>query len=109
MFFNRSSDKESFLDQKQREEHERQQQLNLAKGAGSFLYRYIINASIFILTYVTLSMILINGLGVSFGTAIVVSIISAFFIFKIPHVKLHPIQSLVTIGFILGLVQLSFS
>lgn len=109
MFFNRSSNEESYEDQKQRESHEREQKLNLARGVGSFLYRYVINAFIFIISYAALSMILINGLGLSPGTAVVISIIASFFVFKIDYIKLYPVQSLLTITFVLGLLQLAFS
>jgi len=41
MFLN-NSDNDSYGDLRRREEYERQQQANFARGLGNFLYRYIV-------------------------------------------------------------------
>ncbi len=109
MFFNRSSDGESYEYQKQREEHERQQQLNLARGTGSFLYRYVLYTLIYVNVYISLSMTLNHIIGLDFATSSFTAVALAFFIFKIPYVKQHPVQSLLTTVFIVILVMVAFS
>lgn len=42
------------------------------------------------------------------GLSTIIGMVGAFFIFKIPYVKLHPINSLITIGFVFGLMFVAF-
>lgn len=109
MFFNNSSDNDPYGDLRRREEYERQQQANFARGLGSFLYRYIIYGSIWMLSSVFISMILNFFFDLHMVLSTPLGMIGGLILFKVQYIKLYPVKSLVTIGFVFGLFIVAFS
>ena len=107
MFFN-NSDNDPYGDLKRREEYERQQQANFARGLGHFLYIYLVYSMIWFFSSVLFSMILNFILGWNIALTTVIGMIGGLILFKVPYVKQKPIKSLLTIGFIFGLLFVAF-
>jgi hypothetical protein len=106
MFGNRFNENDPYGDLRRREEYERQRDLNFAKGAGGFLYSYILYALIWAFTAVTIAMSLSFIFSLNEGITTIIGFFTSFFVFKIPYTKLYPLKSLITITFILTLVAI---
>ena len=107
MFFN-NSDNDPYGDLRKREEYERQQQANFARGIGHFLYIYIVYSFIWISSSVLFGVILSFLFGMHELLAVAIGMIGGLILFKVPYVKQEPIKSLLTIGFIFGLMFVAF-
>ena len=108
MFFN-NSDNDPYGDLRKKEEYERQQQANFTRGIGHFLYRYFVYSMIWFFSSVLFSMILNFVLGWHIAFTTVIGMIGGLILFKVPYVKQEPIRSLLTIGFVFGLMFVTFS
>ncbi|MBU1657430.1 hypothetical protein KKG72_00040 [bacterium] len=108
MFLN-NSDNDPYGDLRRREEYERQQQANFARGLGNFLYRYIVYSMIWLFSSVLFSMLLNFILGWNQGITTIIGMVAGLFLFKISYIKIYPIKSLITIGFVFGLFIVAFS
>jgi hypothetical protein len=106
MFGNRFDKNDSYEDLRRREEYERQKDLNFARGVGNFLYIYILYALIWMFTAVTIAMSLSFIFGLNEGITTIIGFFTSFFVFKVPYTKLHPVQSLITIAFIMALIAI---
>jgi len=108
MFFNNSND-DPYGDLRKREEYERQQNANFARGIGHFLYRYIIYSFIWLSLSVLIGMSLTEFFGVNQLLATLIGMISSLFVFKVPFTKQYPIKSLMTVWFVFGLIIVAIS
>lgn len=108
MFFN-NSDNDPYGDLRRREEYERQKQADFARGVGNFLYLYFFYSLIWFLSSLLISMIFYIVLNINMGITTVIGMILSFLVFKIAYIKAHPVKSLITIGFIFGLVFVAAS
>ena len=109
MFFNNSSENDPYGDLRRREEYERQQNANVARGVGNFLYLYFVYSMIWFLSSALISMILNIIFDINIGLTTIMGMLFSFMVFKIKYVKAYPIKSLITIGFIFGLVLVAAS
>lgn len=107
MFFN-NSDNDPYGDLRRKEEYERQQQANFARGLGYFLYKYIVYSMIWLFSSVLFSMTINFVLGWNIGVTTIIGMIGGLILFKVPYVKQEPIKSLITIGFMFGLMFVAF-
>lgn len=108
MFFN-NSDNDPYGDLRRREEYERQQQANFAKGVGNVFYKSLGYWFVWLFTAGFSSSILKEVFGLSFELSFFIGLILSFFIFKIPYVKTNPYKSFVMICFVFGLFVVAFS
>jgi len=102
MFFNNSDD-DPYGDIRRREEYERQQQANFAKGLGHFFLKMYMNVLIYMATYLAIAILLTELLNVHQALAMIISMIVSFFVFKLEYVKYNKLKSLMTIAFLIGL------
>lgn len=108
MFFN-NSDNDPYGDLRRREEYQRQKDAAFARSVGSILYLYFAYSLIWFLSSALISMIFNIVFDINMGITTVIGMILSFLVFKIAYVKAHPVKSLITIGFIFGLVFVAAS
>ncbi len=109
MFFNNSSNNDPYGDLRRKEEYERQQQTNFSRGIGHLLYLYFVYSMIWFFSAALFSMILNFVFGIHMVLTTIIGMIAGFILFKVPYIKQQPIKSLITIGFIFGLVLVAVS
>lgn len=108
MFFNNSSQDDPYGDIQRREEYERQQKLQLAKGLGTFFYKYMAYSFIWLFTTAFTATVLETIFKLSSSISLIVGIIAGIGIFRVPYVKENPLKSFVVICFVFGLFIIAF-
>ena len=99
---------DNFHDLKRQEEYERQKNLDMARGAGNFLYKLIGFWFIWLFTATFSAIILEKIFLLSQGISLLIGIILSFVIFKVPYVKASPYKSFIIICFVFGLFIVAF-
>ncbi|WP_298753774.1 hypothetical protein [uncultured Arcobacter sp.] len=64
---------------------------------------------IWLFSSVLFSMLLNFILGWNQGITTIIGMVAGLFLFKISYIKINPIKSLITIGFVFGLFLVAFS
>ena len=108
MFFNNSSNDDSYGDLRRREEYERQQKINMARTGGNLLYKLLGYWFVWLFSMSFSGVILEKIFGLDFGLALIISFILGFVIFKVPYVKAYPYKSFMIICFVFGLFIIAF-
>jgi hypothetical protein len=108
MFFSNSSDDDPYGDIKRREEYERQRQINMSNGLFRFLYLYILYGMVWMFSSVLISFSMNHLFNMHLVFSTVIGMIFGLILFKIPYIKLHPVKSLITIGFLFFLIDTAF-
>jgi len=108
MFFNSSSDNDPYGDLRRREEYERQQNANIARGVGGFFYKYIGYWFVWLFTGAFSGTILQKVFELSFGMSFFIGVTLSVIIFKVPYVKENPYKSFIVICFVFGLFIVAF-
>lgn len=107
MFFNNKLNDEDREKIREYEEYQkRQEDIKFVRTGGNFLYKYLMYGLVYFATYTAISYGLIHFFGVGFGTALISSMLVAFFVFKIRYVRDYPFKSLLTLIFIMFLEAL---
>lgn len=107
MFGKKNSD-DDFHKERMKEEYERQKNINLARGVGGFFSTLYSKVFIYMLTYLSISLLLQKIINIELDYITIISMISAFFVFKLTYVKLYPWKSFFTLVFLVFLIQVAF-
>ena len=105
---NKFSDNDDFEDFRRYEEYQRQKDMNVLRGIGGFFAKLYLKVFIYLTTYLMLAIVLQRVTDMQDGVTYLVSMFLAFFVFKIPYVKVYPGKSLLTRCFLFFLLFVAF-
>jgi len=103
-----SNENSSFYTQKEREEYERQQAINLAKNTSNLFVKSLGYWFMWLFTSALTGTVLNSIFKIGNGMSFFIGLFIGFLIFKFPYVKEHPYKSTIMICFIFGLFIVAF-